>query len=195
MRDLAGARTNFNGADPPIFLEVRRDGWNRKDIRTGRRNLHLRQLDDVIGLAQLPAIGEHRQRRHVLQIALRRTLVHPFRDRRDFCVGQPRIVLEHADARLGHPGRHLPRYDLVLDRSRPRPGILVGQQRHRRDLAGAVARDAARVQNWRDVVSKGRLIGRRGDAVSSHRHVTHNHQHRQRHKALHDGSKLARLSI
>src|SRR5439155_7570258 len=50
---------------------------------------------------------------------------------------------------------------LFLDRARPGAGVLIGQKRHRRGLAGPVAFHAAVVEDRRDVASE-RHLGRRG---------------------------------
>ena len=52
---------------------------------------------------------------------------------------QAAVVLERAVARIGAPRRHLAARDLDADRFRPRPDILVRDQRHRRDFAGTMA--------------------------------------------------------
>ena len=45
--------------------------------------------------------------------------------------------------------------DLLLDRARPRPRVLVGQQRHRRDRARAMAVLTGALQDRRDVLAEG----------------------------------------
>ena len=56
-------------------------------------------------------------------------------------VGQRRVLLEppDADVALDEPRRHLALRGLVADGPRPRPHLLVGQQRHRRHRARPVA--------------------------------------------------------
>ena len=56
------------------------------------------------------------------------------------------------------PRRHGACFDLVLDRPRPRPHLLIADQRHRRDLAGAMAFDTRPIQDRRHVTHEGRLL-------------------------------------
>ena len=66
----------------------------------------------------------------------------------------------------GAPRRHLAGHHLVLDRARPGPHVLVGDERHRRDLAGPMADDAVLVEDRRDVLRERRRLRprRRGRA-------------------------------
>src|SRR5258707_10455363 len=57
-----------SGANPAIFGEGQRQAWRREIVVSGRRNLHLGQLHDHVGLTELPPFGELRQRRHILEI-------------------------------------------------------------------------------------------------------------------------------
>ena len=54
------------------------------------------------------------------------------------------------------PRRHLPVGDAGLDRARPRPRLLVGHERHRRDRIGPVARFALLLEDRRDVLGERR---------------------------------------
>src|SRR6185295_11533688 len=69
---------------------------------------------------------------------------------------QAPVVGEVADRGIGVPGRHDPILDVLGDRLRPRPHLVVGQQRHRSDLVGAMTPDAALGQDGGDVVVVGR---------------------------------------
>ena len=78
-------------------------------------------------------------------------------------VGEPPLVLELALARLRLPRRHdAPRRD-VGDLRRVPPHIVVGEQAERADLAGPMARRAARPDDRRDVFVEGQARLRRRD--------------------------------
>ncbi len=66
VRYFARARANLDRADPVVFLQIERQVRCRKEIVALSGDVHLRQLDDVVGLAKLPAIGEMRRRRQIL---------------------------------------------------------------------------------------------------------------------------------
>ena len=70
------------------------------------------------------------------------------------------IVGELAVRRVGEPGRHLPALDLGLHRSRPRPRVTEGDERHRRHLTGPMARLTVLLEDWEDVLAEGdRVVG------------------------------------
>ena len=94
-------------------------------------------------------------RRQILRVALGRAGVDPARDRRLLRVGQAALVREVADRRIGMPRRHDAGLDRVGNRARPRPRILVGEQRHRRDLARPMTGGAVGKEDRRDVIKGG----------------------------------------
>jgi len=161
-----------------------------------RVGLHgdLGALDDQVRLARMPrgAVLEHARHRHVLHVAARRAGIGPLRDLRDFCIAQRWIVLVvlNADVLFDVPRRH--RALLVanrgarLHRARPRPRVLVGEERHRGHLAGPMAVLAAALQNRRDVPGKrdsvARLRRRRcgSGLLSAHRRREHRHTKHRR---------------
>ena len=57
--------------------------------------------------------------------------------------------------RVRMPWRHRPVADLVADRLRPGAGILVGQERHRGDLARDDGTRAVLVEDRRDILGEG----------------------------------------
>jgi hypothetical protein len=81
---------------------------------------------------------------------------------RDVRVTQRRIVLVvlDADGLVEEPWRHRPFDHPFLNRFRPRTGLFVGEQRHRRYLAGLMAPSAIRVQNLRDLLREGGSLQR-----------------------------------
>ncbi len=62
---------------------------------------------------------------------------------------------------IGKPWRHLPARDRSLDGARPRPRLLVGEERHRRHFAGPVAALAVGLENRKHVLVEGRRFCRR----------------------------------
>ena len=103
------------------------------------------------------------RRRQVGGIAARCSGIHPRDDRRDLVVAQRRVVLEllNADVPNGVPWRHLARRDLRLDRSGPRPRVLVREERHRRAGSRPMATLTRTLENRRHVPGE---RGRGGDA-------------------------------
>src|ERR1700752_4345575 len=79
--------------------------------------------------------------------ALRRPAICPGADLVDLVLGEALVVLELAVMRIGKPRRHLSRGDLGLDRPGPRPRLLIGEERHRRNLVGAVTLCATAEEN------------------------------------------------
>ncbi|PYR62650.1 MAG: hypothetical protein DMF91_05895, partial [Acidobacteria bacterium] len=166
MRDLAalhGRGMDFNRAHPPRFGQTRFD--NRFVPRVERDGGHRvgRRFDDEIGLAELRGKIPDRfirpllRWRHVLGVAFGRARIDPPHQRVDLVVGQRPIVLEllNPDGLVDVPRRHLPRRHARLDRSSPRPGLFVRYQRHRCDVAVAVARLTFVLEDRRDVSREG----------------------------------------
>src|SRR5207249_3667139 len=77
----------------------------------------------------------------------------PLDDRIDLIAAQRRIVLEalDADVRIDAPGRHLAIDDALFDGARPGTDLLIGEQRHRRHLAGTMAALTGALQDRRDI--------------------------------------------
>ncbi len=136
-------------------------------VRRVRLDQDLRALDDQIGFAGVPGgpIGEHQRLRHVGGIAARRAAIGPLRDLNDLFFAQRRIVLVvlNADVLLDVPRRHdaglVAQRGPRLHRAGPWPGLFVGQQRHRRDLARPMAVLTAALKNRRNIFGKGDFAG------------------------------------
>ena len=79
----------------------------------------------------------HRWRR-ILGIAFRSTAVYPLDEGIDFILLQRTIIREVAIILVREPRRHFPHRYRGLDRLCPGTRILVGDERHRRDLTGPV---------------------------------------------------------
>src|SRR5206468_931621 len=61
------------------------------------------------------------------------------------------------DIALDEPWRHLALRHLVFHRARPRPRVLVRQERHRRDRIGTMALRAGTLQDRRDILGERHL--------------------------------------
>src|SRR5215468_656429 len=89
--------------------------------------------------------------------ALRRAGISPCGELVDLCLRKALVVLESAVVRIGEPGWHFARCHFGLDGARPRPRLLVGKKRHRRNLVGPMTFDATAIQDGCNVlvVSRG----------------------------------------
>ena len=116
--------------------------------------------------ANLPAVGELRRRWHIGRVAFFGAAIHPRRDRLNLFVGQTPIVREARIVRIGQPGGHAPFDNHPLDGSCPRPRVLVGQERHRRDFAGTMTVDAIGVDDGRDILTECHVVHRGVRAVA-----------------------------
>ena len=155
----------LDGLDVAVLVQIEIGVDVAEQIRTLRRHQVVRELDDQIGLADLPLgrVREVDRRRHVLGVAPRRAAVDPRGHERDLRIAQRGVVLEllDADVLVDVPGRHLAIDDAVPDRAGPGSDLLVGDQRHRGHLALAMAHLAGALQDRRDVLGE-RDLGRRG---------------------------------
>ena len=129
----------------------------------------LRQVDDEVGLTHRPsrARREGVRRRRGGAIARLGAGLGPGHQGGDLSVAQDPLALEDA-VELGRrvPGRHLARLRHLGDRLRPRPRLVVGLERHRRDhpgvgvAGGTVAVLAVLLQDREDVAIEGRRRAR-----------------------------------
>ena len=159
MDDLRVARLDLHRLDPAILGErhlrelidppVRPLVVHHEIVR--RRHLQIRLADEPLRLRL-----EGPRRRHVGRVALRRARVHPADDGGDLVVVQRAVVLVVADADglVQVPRRHVAVRDALLNRARPRPGLFVGDERHRRRRALVMARLALRLEDRRDIAGE-----------------------------------------
>ncbi len=157
---------HLEGPHPLVLSEVcgHPDGLI-PDLPFGRHLERLGHFDHHIGRADLPPGREHGRRRQLIGRAERRAGVDPPDQGVAFVLGQPTLVLESPDRRVGVPRWHLSGQYLVLDGAAPGPGLLIRHQRHRRHLARTMAGDTILVENGRDVFrecGRLRLGARRG---------------------------------
>ncbi len=152
-------RLGFHGRDIHVLLEA---GVQVEIVEliaaVGSQFVRPGHRDHQVGLPDMPLvwIAELPGRRHVGGIAKGRSLIDPIHNGRNLGVGQRRIILELGDAHVAVdvPRRHLPEHDLFLDRARPRPRVLVGQQRHGRDRPIPMAVLTGALQNGRHILSE-----------------------------------------
>src|SRR5436190_18943253 len=107
-----------------------------------------------VGLPDLPAVGVRRRRREIGRIAFGRAGGYPFQDGLFVGTAQAPIVDELTIGRISVPGRPRARGHLRRDRSRPRPGVLIGDEHHRADFAGTVTARAVLVKDRGHVLAE-----------------------------------------
>ena len=114
------------------------------------------------GWPMLPSFGERRRGGQVLRIPFGRAAVRPPRRGCLFSAADRLRSLANFPCfgSACHGGIVAVRH-LIPDRLRPRPRVLVGEQRHRPDLAGPVAAHAVLVEDRRDVLVERRHVLRR----------------------------------
>ena len=155
-REALGRRLGLDRLDPAVLRQARVRLQVAPPVRRLRGDdERLRNLHDPVRRADMPLVHplELHGRRQVGGIAARRAGFHPLGDGGDLGIAQRLVFLEilDADVLVDVPGRHDALGDLFPDRPRPRPGLLVRQERHRRDGAGPVTHLARPLQDGRHV--------------------------------------------
>ena len=186
VRDLAPghrARTNLDGARPPLCGEARRDtGLPPRVVRLGAhregRRLENQVRRAVELLSEVPdrLVWPGDRGWHIFRIASRRTAVDPAGNRVNLLVRQRAVVLEvlDTDGTIEMPRGHLPRRHTILDGPRPGPRILIGHQRHWRDRVRSMTGLALGLKDRRNILRKSRhRLFRRGGG-----HGTEGQDHR-----------------
>ena len=154
---------HLDSFDPGVLVEPHRHHDPLViDRPHGRDAERLRHLEDLVGLADVPAFEEGQRRGRLLRIALVRAGIGPAGDRVDFRLRQAPVVREVADRRIGVPRRHLPADDGPLHRRRPGTRVLVGQHRKRRRFARSMARLTILLEHWHHVFVERHGAGLRG---------------------------------
>ena len=160
-------RAVLDRLDVPVFFYLQGGICRPEHVGALGRHRHGGIPHDQVRLADLPRRGvrKHPRRRHVRRIPARGAVVDPGGDHGDLRVAQRGIVLErlNSDVPIDVPGRHLARDDAIPYRTRPRPHLFIGNQRHRRHLSRPVASLARALQDRRDILREGdrRLAVRR----------------------------------
>ena len=159
------AGANLDGLHPLVFGEV---GGKRDPLvlhlahrRHRERFLH---GEDGIGCADAPPLGECRRGRQIAVVPPGRPGRRPLDDDVALGIAHPPIVREAPALRVRMPRRHGAVQHLVAHRARPRPGLVIRDQRHRCDLARTMTRGAVLVEDGRDVFRE-RRRRRRGSVL------------------------------
>ena len=134
-------------------------GWEHVGAfrRNGEALLH---RHDQIRFAVHPFVqpDQVERRRCILRVAAGRARVHPSGDGGDLLVTQGRIVAVGPDSAIEVPGWHLPGDHAVLDRARPGPDLIVGQERHRGGGTRTVALLARALEDRQHVLRERRCL-------------------------------------
>ena len=138
----ACARAELHGAHPLVLGEPGRNHEVAVDVRPARRNVEAgRHLEDEIRLAELPAVGERRQR--AASSPRRRAACPAFThvaDRRDLRVGQAALVRRTRRSRAPPATAACTATASPRDELAALGDVLVRHQRERRRLARPMAR-------------------------------------------------------
>ena len=142
MDDLRVARLEVDRRDPFPFGQARRQDEDAELVAPlGARACTARDgRQDQVGRAERPVGGPLARRRGVARVPLGAARLDPGRERRDLGLREhPRVAERPPLLGRRRPGGHRPRLGHLRDVGGPLAGLLVGQQRERRHLAGPVA--------------------------------------------------------
>jgi hypothetical protein len=174
VHDACVAGKEFDTPDVAHAVNGNRDDEDPKNIGPIRpQRIGLGQRDHEVGLAELPALGEHGRRRQIARVAFSGPRGHPPLDEIDLGTGERMLSDERTVLRVGAPGRHQTISRHVADLARVLPRRIVRQQAEGRDAARMVAAGAAIEHQGRDVPVEGhdrcleRARGRRGEPRQS----------------------------
>ncbi len=175
---VGGAGVYLRAHDPLVLGEVGRDAeilvWYPAARRLGRHVERLRHREHHVRLAQTPALGERERSGQVLVVTFRHPTGDPGQQRLAVLLRQRAVVRELAKERVGVPRRHALLVDDLANGVGPGHRVVVGQQRHRSDLARAVAFLTVLLHNAADVlgIRDGAFaLGRRDAADEAAGHV------------------------
>ena len=161
MDDVALVGSHFGRFDPDVLLEIAGDSevFIGHDAGSGHVKL-LADIEDQIGLADVPTVDEFSSGFGILAITLRRAGAGPGSDGSLFGFVQTAIIPEVAEFRIGEPRGHFGGQDRLADGGGPRAHFCVRGERHRRGLALAVTLDTALFEDRRDILVVGQASGR-----------------------------------
>src|SRR5262249_46894024 len=151
MQNLWISRTHFGSNDPDVFRKIHLyenilivDGAASRDIEV------LRHFDDHVRL-DIPSILERNRCGFIFFVTLGSARVRPCADGFDFGIIQTSIVSEVSVSRVRKPRRHLVADNGLLHSLGPRTRLVVGEERHRSNLARPVTCLAILLQYWQYV--------------------------------------------
>ncbi len=158
--DPAVAGAELDGGDRPVGVDRDRDHEAALDVRAaGVDGVGLGHLEDQVGRAGLPAVGELRGGRELLCVPLRRAGLDPVGDGLQLGVGEPPGVEELAETGFRLPRGHLAGLGDLLEEVGSLGGVFISQERKRTHLARPVATRAVLPEDRRDVLRIRRLLG------------------------------------
>src|SRR5712692_541448 len=160
MNNLAITGPRFGLLYVNVFLEVRGNLEVLILVRPRRSKRELiGHLQNDVRLSNGPSLDKTRRGRQVLGVAFAGALIDPGRNRFDLCLTQPTVVRELLVMSIGVPGWHLLCNNFFFYRTSPGSRVLVGQERHRRSLAGTVTLGAVLEKNRRHVAVERDFLG------------------------------------
>ncbi len=140
MHVRRAAGTKFRHLHPAVFSKVRgHDLICVFDLACGGNRHRLRHPYDKVRLGNIPAAGPGWRRRSVVRAACGCACAGPGGDGGNLRVVKRIVVGEMAVSCVGEPGRHHLHFDRVRDRIGPRARLVIGDERHGADFAGAMA--------------------------------------------------------
>ena len=171
MEDFGIAGFHLECLDPFVFREVGRDlEILIRDFAVGGNRIVLTHRKHRVRGADRPAAFVRGLRGQIGGFPFRRAAVGPAHQRRLVRLAQTTVVEEFAVLRIGMPWRHRAFADLRGNGFRPRPRILEGQQRHRRNLARPMAVRAVLIEDRRDFLAERRHGGGRLRCLAGRRY-------------------------
>jgi hypothetical protein len=162
VHDLWIGRQHLHGVDPQVLghdaigVEVAEvDGALGGDLD------RVLELEHEVGFADRPALAERARHRRLGWIALGSAGLDPRQQGRTLVLGESPVVAPRPAVRSREPGRHDALLDHEADHRLAAADLGITLERERRGAAGAMALDAALLEDARDLAVVGRGVDRR----------------------------------